>query len=526
MKTSALLVVASACACACCGVEAPRDEQGRTRQRFTVSKETTYFTGPLRADGTVDYVAALNEIYGAGVTPENNAAPALLSVLGEAVPEDTARLMGFERGPRASLRFVGGLAAWPEYTEWRRQHVRQNAGGEADTTRRLDDELLAAMARPWSAPDHPRISEWLVDMKPSLDAIRQAVGRPRHWIPVTALWERTLPQLTKRRNAADALRARAMLELGGGDVDGAVTDMAAVLRLGFLQAQGASLIDHLTAVGVTQIALEALPGIAAHVDRATALRMLTEIESLGPFPSPAGPVGRLERVQYLDGIAQLAFRGEWDAMNRDGGSFRLDPDQRSRIDWDYLMRFVNQHFDAVIECQDAADAEARRVACSRSDRLIAEKSFAWMLKNMLAARLGRSTAGIEAILDTLLSVTLSGIDRTDRPFRQLEVQQRLGETALLLKAHTLQAGRLPERLEDVREDDRHGVSVAPQEYGYRFRYQATGGAYTYTAVPEDPNPLARSFCVDGTGALVGWADGRDHQFGNGRCGPAPQTGST
>src|SRR4051812_16314697 len=39
---------------------------------FTVGKETTRIVGPLRADGTVDYVAAVNELLSKGVTPENN----------------------------------------------------------------------------------------------------------------------------------------------------------------------------------------------------------------------------------------------------------------------------------------------------------------------------------------------------------------------------------------------------------------------------------------------------------------------
>ena len=41
---------------------------------FFLAKETTYFSGPLRRDGTVDYVAAMNESMGRGVTKANNAA--------------------------------------------------------------------------------------------------------------------------------------------------------------------------------------------------------------------------------------------------------------------------------------------------------------------------------------------------------------------------------------------------------------------------------------------------------------------
>ena len=49
---------------------------------ITISKETTYITGPLRKDGYVDYVAALNQRFRAGVTPENNAAVPFLKAMG------------------------------------------------------------------------------------------------------------------------------------------------------------------------------------------------------------------------------------------------------------------------------------------------------------------------------------------------------------------------------------------------------------------------------------------------------------
>ena len=56
---------------------------------FTLSRETTGVMGPLRKDGTVDYVAALDAIASRGVTVENNAAVALYEIIGpgEILPE-------------------------------------------------------------------------------------------------------------------------------------------------------------------------------------------------------------------------------------------------------------------------------------------------------------------------------------------------------------------------------------------------------------------------------------------------------
>ncbi len=58
---------------------------------ITISRETTYITGPLNEDGTVNYVAALDDRLSKGVTPENNAAPLLLRAWGADIIREPAR---------------------------------------------------------------------------------------------------------------------------------------------------------------------------------------------------------------------------------------------------------------------------------------------------------------------------------------------------------------------------------------------------------------------------------------------------
>ena len=54
-----------------------RNFGGRSR-----SPETTRLVGPLRPDGSVNFLAALREMTGRGVTPQNNAVVLLLQALG------------------------------------------------------------------------------------------------------------------------------------------------------------------------------------------------------------------------------------------------------------------------------------------------------------------------------------------------------------------------------------------------------------------------------------------------------------
>jgi hypothetical protein len=47
--------------------------QAQPEPKFPLSKETTYVTGPLDAEGYIDYEAALNERLGKDVAPDMNA---------------------------------------------------------------------------------------------------------------------------------------------------------------------------------------------------------------------------------------------------------------------------------------------------------------------------------------------------------------------------------------------------------------------------------------------------------------------
>jgi hypothetical protein len=55
---------------------------GKRRVAVTISKETTRITEPLRKDGYVDYVAALDQRFRSGVRPANNASVLFWQAMG------------------------------------------------------------------------------------------------------------------------------------------------------------------------------------------------------------------------------------------------------------------------------------------------------------------------------------------------------------------------------------------------------------------------------------------------------------
>jgi hypothetical protein len=77
---------------------------------IAISRGTTRILGPLRADGYVDYVAALNQLMGGGVTPKENGAVEFWQVWG---PEPILGPPGAVRPEGDRFFALLGMAAPP-----------------------------------------------------------------------------------------------------------------------------------------------------------------------------------------------------------------------------------------------------------------------------------------------------------------------------------------------------------------------------------------------------------------------------
>jgi hypothetical protein len=453
--------------------------------RLSVSRQTTYFTGPLRPDGSVDYAATLNELYGAGVDPENNSAIPLMAALGDAVPEAVAKRMGRPQAPAPTERFLGGPGDWSKYIEWRRERGRPLAAGMDDKAagRRLDTEVGATIRGPWAAANYPLVAGWLEDVKRPLEAVDQATMRPRHWIPITSPLSGTfIPSLITRRNVANALRSRAMLRLRENDPDGAARDLLTIARLASRQARGPTLIDHLIAVAISGIATERLPLVAAHpkLSRDALLRTLSEMRGLEPLPPAAEKIGNYERASVLETAVEVAVRGK----TGDIDLRYLDP---SLVDWDEVLETINRCYDAEISCQQAPSTEARRAACDERDRCLPEDTSK-AAKDLVEG--GASPTGIAtAVFKTVVAIALPSLRRAQVSCNEANTLERLARSALVLRGYRNTNGRFPDRLESVSASELYGVSVTTGQHGYRFAFRTgRAGSYAYTAVPEDQGP--------------------------------------
>lgn len=351
--------------------------------RITVSPETTYLAGPLNADGTVNYVAALDAEYSQGVTPENNAAVPLLQAGG-------IDLAPYLRGPDERLpgqlwRLFDklGMAPLPadgEYFVSFEDYLLANPPEELAMARLADlfeqgrRRLLGATRDTWShTEDYPSVAAWLDANERPLALLLEAARRPRYYFPLLSpadppkMSDLIPPELARCRDMAGALVARAMRKAGSGNPAGALSDLLAVHRLARLIGQHPSLNARLWAMGIDSLACrgDRVLATSGALPPALARAFLAELWVLG---SPAGPVEAVDRWQRfvrLDSIAVIRREGVGKAFAPLIGPEACAKLADVRVNWDRCLRTFNSWFDRAVACmrrQSFADRSKARKA--------------------------------------------------------------------------------------------------------------------------------------------------------------------
>src|SRR6266478_1815360 len=142
------------------------------RGKFTISKETTYVTGPLDKDGYIDYAAALNERLSKGVTPENNANVLIWKAIGphegkNIMPPKFFKLMGMDVPAENGEYFV-------DLSRYLKDHLKIE---DLEKIQQVDDQLNRATQRPWTANEYPNLASWLKSNERPLALIVEATKR-------------------------------------------------------------------------------------------------------------------------------------------------------------------------------------------------------------------------------------------------------------------------------------------------------------------------------------------------------------
>jgi hypothetical protein len=399
------------------------------KARIVVAKETTYFLGPLKPDGTVDYAAALNGIQGKGLTPDDNAAVLILPVFGPRILKDrpdaavaTARI-GARPLPPTGDYFLPA----DEYVA----RIPGTGGARAASVVELRRDVVRRA--PWVDADHPLVAGWLRANEKPLARLVEATRRPRFWIPLregTDLWGTTAELLRVYREAAVALSARAMRKLGSNDPMRAWDDLRAADRLAALVAQGGTEWDGIIGGHMRAVAAEGIHGFATHaaLSPEQARSILSDLDRPPAFPSA---VDRIDGVQRSESLAWVTAARHWGAQ--EWKIHDVPPAAPRAADWNAVLRAVNRGFDRFV-------AAARAPTAAERKRLLQ----AWEAE-VQAADKKAGTSGI----NEALAVKVGSLSRLGRQLEGIAIGEAfddLGRIAVALAGYRAEKRAFPATL--------------------------------------------------------------------------------
>lgn len=216
-----------------------------------ISRETTYITEPLTADGTrVDYLAAYErEFYPPEMQTDDNGYRLVVRALGPGVLQLASDLTEVEKAAvYAQICEKLGLdaAAQPTMTCEEGSEVLWQYAEKTGLDAERKNELNRRLFRPWTLDELPMMKEWLDQNGPFLDLLHEAAQKPTYAIPrVSVAGQKALYNKVDmdhdqmQRTFARMLQNRAQYRVATGDIDGAVQDVLACKRLGrFVQGNG------------------------------------------------------------------------------------------------------------------------------------------------------------------------------------------------------------------------------------------------------------------------------------------------
>ncbi len=497
---------------------------GRSRPiRHTISEETTYLTGPLRKDGSVDYVAALNQRTSQGVTPENNAAVLFWQAVGpeEILPkyrDEYFRMLGIPPLPEKGDYF----GCLEEYLD-QQEEVAKRGGAKTESPSGQDayDLLEPALEQPWSKQEFPVLAAWLAGNERPLALLVEASRRPRRYDPLVCREKQPLSTVFqpassvffKPGDVVDALIAQAMLRLGEGKVDESWESLLACHRLARLVGQGPMLDEAVYASIIEHAALDGDQALLQHGDLTAtqAAKMREDLDRLSAMPKMADKLDVADRFRYLDTVSVCSREGvralNWwievpdlkelgPELNKVVQELWAEPDElentiralihygaSTEVDWDLSLRMGNSWFDRIADAyREPTRAERRQAVTNLEEDFRRLEKTAADTKSLDDLMLGDPRRAVSERLGQVLLIKFlppiaRNVEFEDRSTMRLE----LAKLGFALASYRADHGTYPTKLADLVPDY---VAEVPKDIfnGSELHYRLEGQGYLLYSV--------------------------------------------
>lgn len=478
--------------------------------RVTIGKDTTFVTGPLREDGTVDFLAAINEHASQGVTPENNGAIPFWQIVGPGKIEQPMReayfqKLGIETPPQQGEYYIG----FEEYLKLVEEGEAPGADlltdddpARAQEKRNLIYEQQSEAAqRIWSAEEFPLVAGWLARNEKQLDRMATATQRARFYSPYVEGDEETysviamlLPIVQASRDVSRALVCRAILRIGEDRIADAQADLLAIHRLARMIAGGGTLLEALVGIAIDGLANAGDQALATSgkLSAKESLDYAAQLRGLEPMLPMYEGFDFTERLMFIDCTIMVARGGMTGLKKVVGEDVLGEPTLQRMVDrviaggvnWDTVLRNGNAWHDRLVAAgrepnyakQKAASAELDQelLALSRNARDF--NSFALLMLGN-----GLQTAVTERTGDLLVSLLLPGTTAAFTAEHRSQVYNELTQFALALAAYHADHKKYPAELAALAP--KYLASVPLDRFsGEAFHYTATKDGYLLYSV--------------------------------------------
>jgi len=398
--------------------------------KLEIGKETTFVTGPLKPDGSIDYPAALHERWSKGVTPVENAEVLIIRAFGPGAISPELRGQYFER------LGIDPLPEQGKYIVTQSSLIQQKLNGadnRSELKSAMDLEFGRAQRLSWKRVDYPTVAEWLETNAAPLELIESATRLDQFYSPLVT-HEGIMQADTTFQNLREATRllaTRAMFRLGEDDIDGAWNDLLAIHRLALLVNQHASsMFQFLLAPSLESVATNGDASLMAHALSADqARKCLADHDQLSTFRTSAEVMDWGQRLESLDAVLQQ--------MPETG------------MDINTMLRRTNQMYDDLVSAMRKSSFAERKQALAAIDNEFAQRiaTARKPLRQIANLIVNTRKAISTSVGDVLLSMLIPAYSQAEIAQMRAQIRRDLVRIGFAVTAYHAEQGVYPPALD-------------------------------------------------------------------------------
>lgn len=430
-----------------------------------VSKQTTYLTEPLAADGLIDYRQAIVDLQGKDVLPEENAAIPFLQATWPCDLDAEHQVLVCDA---LQMKVPAADGMEQLYNEELLAKITKRLNDYAETlpnydpiqfptgTQNSTDLISETHYAPWTRDQIPELADWLDQQQPHFAKLGEMPSRPKYFLPSPNLLDDSdeylfaalLPTVQHMRDVSRALATRSMLAIGENRPNDAWEDVKLNFTLSRCCNQPDFLVSHLVCIAIRGVSLETLNVLLASGQCDAAL--LDEIEQflaqLKPFDDMTPSINVMERLGGLDAAISITEK-KIDADDLLGtGDGMLGSIAYAPFDRNAMLRKLNQWYDRIAMALEIDDLEEREQALEQlEDDIQTETQAAISAGNIAGAIFNQSARG-ELIAQIVTGLMLPAASQAVYAEERLNLQLQLARVTVALEKYRLEKGDYPDTL--------------------------------------------------------------------------------